>query len=58
MNVIFESFRTLAPGDAWPIDSGYRAGREIQAIILHKDYGEVERHTAGIRRVRNEKKGV
>ena len=58
MNVIIESFRTLAPGDAWTIDSGYRAGREIQAIILHKDYGEVERHTAGIRRVRNEKKGV
>ena len=53
MNVIVESFRTLAPGDAWTIDSGYRAGREIQAIILDKDFGEVERHTAGIKRVRN-----
>jgi hypothetical protein len=53
MSVIVESFRTLAPGDAWTIDSGYRAGREIQAIILDKDFGEVERHTAGIKRVRN-----
>ena len=53
MNVIVESFRTLAPGDAWTVDSGYRAGREIQAIILDKDFGEVERHTAGIKRVRN-----
>ena len=53
MNVIVESFRTLAPGDAWTIDSGYRSGREIQSIILHKDFGEVERHTAGIKRVRN-----
>ena len=53
MKVIVESFRTLAPGDAWTIDSGYRSGREIQSIILHKDFGEVERHTAGIKRVRN-----
>ena len=53
MNVIVESFRTLAPGDAWTVDSGYRAGREIQAIILDKDFGEVERHTAGIKLVRN-----
>ena len=53
MKVIVESFRTLAPGDAWTIDSGYRSGRELQAIILDKDFGEVERHTAGIKRVRN-----
>ena len=53
MKVIVESFRTLAPGDAWTIDSGYRSGRELQAIILHKDFGEIERHTAGIKRVRN-----
>ena len=53
MNVIVESFRTLAPGDAWTTDSGYRSGRELVAIILDKDFGEVERHTAGIKRVRN-----
>tara|TARA_R100000781_G_scaffold1394_1_gene2289 strand:- start:998 stop:2137 length:1140 start_codon:yes stop_codon:yes gene_type:complete len=53
MNVIVESFRTLAPGDAWTIDSGYRSGRELVSIILDKDFGEVERHTAGIKRVRN-----
>tara|TARA_R110000744_G_scaffold54142_4_gene115123 strand:- start:7 stop:1152 length:1146 start_codon:yes stop_codon:yes gene_type:complete len=55
MNVIVESFRTLAPPDAWTMDSGYRSGREIQAIVLDRDFGEIERHTAGIRRVRNEK---
>ena len=55
MNVIVESFRTLAPQDAWTVDSGYRSGREIQAIVLDRDYGEVERHTAGIRRVRHDK---
>ena len=53
MNVIVESFRTLAPGDSWSIDSGYRSGRELVSIILDKDFGEVERHTAGIKRVRN-----
>ena len=55
MKVIVESFRTLAPADAWTYDSGYRSGREIQAIVLDREYGEVERHTAGIRRVRHEK---
>ena len=55
MNVIVESFRTLAPSDAWTVDSGYRSGREIQCIVLDRNYGEVERHTAGIRRVRHEK---
>ena len=53
MNVIVESFRTLSPADAWTYDSGYRAGREIQAIVLDREYGEVECHTAGIRRVRS-----
>ena len=55
MTVIVESFRTLAPADNWTTSSGYRSGREIQAIVLDRNYGEVERHTAGIRRVRHEK---
>jgi hypothetical protein len=52
MGVIVESFRTLAAKDAWHAEAGYRAGREMQAIVLHKDFGEVERHTAGIKHLR------
>lgn len=38
-----ESFRTVAPTDAWAHQHGYRPGREIQSIILHRDFGEVAR---------------
>jgi hypothetical protein len=40
-----ESFRVLPPADAWHTESGYRAAREMKAIILHKEYGEVARHS-------------
>jgi hypothetical protein len=40
-----ESFRTLAAKDAWHAASGYRSGRDMQGIVLHRDAGEVERHT-------------
>jgi predicted phosphodiesterase len=52
MGVTVESFRTLAARDAWHTEQGYRPVREMQAIVLHKEFGEVERHTAGLRRVR------
>ena len=39
-----ESFRILAPKDAWAAEKGYRAQQDMKAIILHKDYGEVARH--------------
>src|SRR3990167_3499805 len=52
MGVIVESFRTLAAKDAWHAEMGYRPGREMQAIVLHKEFGEIERHTAGLKRVR------
>jgi hypothetical protein len=54
MGVLTESFRTLAAQDAWATEQGYRAGREMQAIVLHKQFGEIERHTAGIRMVQHE----
>lgn len=54
MNVIVEGFRSLAAKDAWHEASGYRSGREAVAIVLDKDYGEIERHTAGIKRIQNE----
>src|SRR3990167_6119418 len=54
MGVIVESFRTLAAKDAWHAEMGYRPGREMQAIVLHKEFGEIERHTAGLKRVRTD----
>jgi hypothetical protein len=45
---VVEIVRTLAAKDAWHSSMGYRAGRDIQAVIYHKEYGEVERHTIGI----------
>lgn len=47
-----ESFRTLAAKDAWHASSGYRSGRDMQAIVLHKDVGEVERHRVDIAMVK------
>jgi hypothetical protein len=38
-----ESFRILAPPDAWAANKGYRSQRDMKAIILHKDWGEVAR---------------
>jgi transcription elongation factor Elf1 len=43
-----ESFRTLAGKDAWHHASGYRSDRDIKVIVLHADYGEVERFTFNI----------
>lgn len=43
-----ESFRTLAAKDAYAASHGYRAGRDMQCIIHHKDFGEIERHRINI----------
>lgn len=40
-----ESFRILAPADAWAAGKGYRSQRDMKAIILHREHGEVARHT-------------
>jgi hypothetical protein len=40
-----ESFRILAPGDAWTHQNGYRSRRDMKAILLHREHGEVARHT-------------
>ena len=39
-----ESFRVLAAADAWHANEGYRAARDMKAIMLHKDFGEVGRN--------------
>jgi len=46
--VLIESFRTLAPKDAWHAGEGYRAGRDSYCITIHKDFGEVGRHRCDI----------
>jgi len=46
---VWESFRTLAGRDAWHAKMGYKAGRDLYAIIHHKDFGEVMRHRVDIR---------
>lgn len=40
-----ESFRTLASRDKYAHNSGYRSPRDMKAIILDRDYGEVNRQT-------------
>lgn len=45
---IVEYFRTLAARDAWHAGQGYRAGRDMCLIVLHKQHGEIERHRVDI----------
>lgn len=40
-----ESFRVLAAADAWTHQMGYRQKRDMKAIVLHREFGEVARHT-------------
>lgn len=43
-----EWFRTLAPLDAWAAAEGYRSGRDMYCIVMHKDFGEIERHRCDV----------
>jgi len=45
---IVEYFRTMAARDAWHEGMGYRSGRDMRCIVLHKNHGEIERHTCDI----------
>lgn len=46
--VICESFRTLAAQDSYAAGHGYRAGRDMQCIVHHRDFGEIERHRCDV----------
>lgn len=48
-----ETFRTLAARDAWAASMGYHSGRDMKAIILHKDFGEVARHIVSVDMLRH-----
>jgi len=43
--VTVESFNTLTAKDAYAAFGGYRARQNMKCIIIHKEYGEVSRHT-------------
>lgn len=43
-----ESFQTPVAPDAWHHSMGYGAGRSMQAIILHKELGEISRLRSNI----------
>lgn len=45
---IVEYFRTLAARDAWHAGQGYKAGRDMRLIVMHKEFGEVERHRCDV----------
>lgn len=40
-----ESFEVLPPLDAYASHAGYRSESGMKAIVFHKDWGEIERHT-------------
>lgn len=43
-----ESFRTLAARDAYAASHGYKSGRDMKLIVMHREFGEVERHTVSV----------
>jgi hypothetical protein len=43
---------TLAANDKWHSEKGYRSLKEMIAVVLHKDDGVIEQHTAGLKRIR------
>jgi hypothetical protein len=47
-----ESFRTLAPKDAYHAAHGYRAGQDIRVHIWHREWGKINEHHVGIQQIR------
>jgi hypothetical protein len=48
---VVESFRTLAPRDAWAHRAGYRADRDMRCDVLHREHGRITRHIVGVEQV-------
>jgi hypothetical protein len=46
-----ETFRTLAPSDAWHKAKGYRSGQDLKLDVIHKKYGRINRHVVGINQI-------
>lgn len=43
--VAVESVAVLIPNDAYAANAGYRSRRQMQVLVLDREFGEVERHT-------------
>ena len=48
---VVESFRALAPADAWAHSMGYRASRDMRCDVLHRERGRINRHIIGVDRL-------
>lgn len=46
-----ETHRTLAATDAWHSYQGYRSGRDMKAVIYHREFGEMSRVRCGVERL-------
>ena len=46
-----ESFRTLIARDAYAHAGGYRSQRDAKCLVIHKEHGEIERHTVNVEMV-------
>lgn len=51
--VLVETFRTLAPRDAWASAAGYRAGRDMKMDVVHREFGRIQRNTVGVSQLRH-----
>lgn len=49
---VVEYVRTLAARDAWHAGQGYRAGRDMQCIVMHREDGIHERHRCDVGMIR------
>lgn len=49
-----ETFRTLAPRDAWHSGQGYRSGNDMKLDVWHKRRGHINRHIIGIEAILEE----
>jgi hypothetical protein len=56
MNVVIETFRTLAPKDAWHAGAGYRAMQDMRLHVIHREFGRINEHHVGIAQVRGVKR--
>lgn len=50
--VIVETFRTLAPRDAWHAGQGYRSGQDMKVDVIDRRFGRITRNTVGVRQLR------
>jgi hypothetical protein len=48
--LVTEIFNTLASTDSWHHSSGYRSKRNMKALVLDKEHGEIERFTYSLNR--------